>query len=235
MQGQDIEMAVMVINHIFLDHFEEFLENACPTDIDELYEFGIRYKDYIDPIFETVSETLEQGPSETPHTVFPTIETADALAENYPSLTSEIYTYYIKYILNFIINESSNICSSDSSSVTDNLTKAFITIAELKEYRSEDFSDLKDSWEWIITVVLTYLDGRMLNKTIDLLQNTLNISKKDIMNHVISFISSYIYSSNGEYKVLSADCIETIARFLTNKDVFDYVLSNKPAVIEALS
>ena len=236
-QSLEVEDAVETLNHLFLDFFEEFLENASPSDIDELYEFGVKYNDYIDSMFEVVSDAIEQNSFKTPHTAFPTISTADALAENYPSLTSEIYTYYIKYILNFVIEVSSrgDLTPQSYALVSKNLIDAFLTIAELKEYRSEEFLELKSSWEWILTVVLTSFDGSILNYTIDLLHNTLKIPMKDIMNQVISFFSSYIYNSNGEYKVLSADSIETIARFLTNKDVFDYVLNNKPSVIEALS
>ncbi len=236
-QSEETEDTINTINGIFLDYFEEFLENAGPYDIDELYKFGARFENTTGSMFEIVADALENNSFKTPHSAFPSIFTADALAEAYPSLTVEIYTYYIKYILNYAIEADarSGLIDGDYDLVRENLIEAFLAVKTLKDYRAEDFSELARIWDWILTIVLTSFDGVTLNHTIDFLQSTLKISKKEIMNQVIQFFSTYIFDSEGNYKVLTPNDIDTLASFLTSKDVFTFILRNRPSVIEVLS
>jgi hypothetical protein len=105
----------------------------------------------------------------------------------------------------------------------------------LKEYRSEDFSDLLKDAELYLNLIMIAFDGTILTETISFLKDVLGYSKSKAIYQVWSYIESFFFDSNGDSKPIDPNDLANVIRLLSNKKVFDYVLDVKPSIIEALS
>ncbi len=231
MRDQETAEIAEIVSELFETNFEEFLGHAGPFDIEQLYLFEVRYTKIL-PVFDMLAETL-QGEVRSPHLDLIPPDTIHALAQYYPSLTSDIYSCYIHHLITFGIN-----CDFDESTincVSEYLVETYKTMRILKEYRSEDFSDLLKDAELYLNLIMIAFDGTILTETISFLKDVLGYSKSKAIYQVWSYIESFFFDSNGDSKPIDPNDLANVIRLLSNKKVFDYVLDVKPSIIEALS